>query len=90
MQLGEKNDLSPKQLSLQISDAHVLSSISELQALDLWFHHYTIDEVWFNSPLIKTHYTRAYLKELPFASSVGNDKLCVVQCLKQYKAATNQ
>lgn len=40
--------------------------------------------------LTKKCHAGAPLKEVSFTSFTGNDRLCVVQCLKQYEAVTNQ
>ena len=40
--------------------------------------------------LTKKRQTGTPLKEISFASFSANDKLCVVQCLKQYEAMTSQ
>ena len=51
VQLGENKDLSLKQLSLKVGDAYMsltsASRVSELQALDLRFCQYTVNEVVF-------------------------------------------
>ena len=67
------------------------SRVSELQALDLRFRKYTQNGVVFRlTSLTKKHQAAAPLKEVSFASFTGNDRLCVVQCLKQYEAVTNE
>ena len=40
--------------------------------------------------LTKKRQTGAPLKELSFASFTVNDRLCVVQCLRQYESVTSQ
>jgi len=92
--LGNNRDLSLKQLSFKLLMLMSLTSasrVSELQALDLRFCRYTTDGVVFKlASLTKKCQAGASLKERYFASFVDNDKLCVVQCLKQYEAVTNQ
>jgi len=92
--LGNNRDLSLKQLSFKLLMLMSLTSasrVSELQALDLRFRRYTTDGVVFKlASLTKKRQAGASLKERYFASFVDNDKLCVVQCLKQYEAVTNQ
>ena len=93
-QLGDNGSLSLKLLSQKLVMLMSLASasrVSELQALDLRFRQYTVDGVVFKlSSLTKKRQTGAPLKELSFASFTANDRLCVVQCLKQYEAVTIQ
>lgn len=67
------------------------SKVSELQALDLWFYQYTENGVVFKlASLTKKRQAVTPLKEVSFASFTDNDRLCVVQGLRQYEAVTNQ
>ena len=93
-QLGENKDLFLKHLSLKLVMLMSLTSasrVSELQALDLHFHQYTVNRVVFKlASLTKKCQAGASLKKVSFTSFNGNNKLCVVQCLEQYEALTNQ
>ena len=93
-QLGDNKDLSLKQLSLKLVMLMSLtraSRVSELQALDLRFRQYTVNGVVFKlASLTKKRQAGAPLKEVSFTSFTGNNRLCVVRCLKQYEAVTNQ
>jgi len=67
------------------------SRVSELQALDLRFRQYTVNGVVFKlASLTKKCQTGAPLKGFSFASFTVNDRLCVVQCLRQYETVTSQ
>ena len=94
MQLGENKNLSLKHLTLKLAMLMSLttaSRLSELQALDLRFHQYAQNGVVLRlASLTKKRQAGAPLKEVSFASFTGNDRLCVVQCLKQYEAVTNE
>ena len=91
-QLGENKDLSLKQLSLKLAMHMSLTSTnrtSELQALDLRFRHYNPNGVVFRlASLTKKRQLGALVKECSFASFTEDPKLCVVQCLRQYEAVT--
>ena len=59
--------------------------------MDLRFRRYMVSGVVFKlASLTKKRQTGVPLKEISFASFSANDKLCVVQCLKQYEAMTSQ
>ena len=63
--------------------------LSELQALDLRFRYYKQNGVLFKlASLTKKRQLGASLKECFFPSFPGDDRLCVVQCLRQYEAVT--
>ena len=92
--LGENKDLPLKQLSsklLMLMSLVSASRISELHALDLRFRYHKQNGVLFKlASLTKKHQTGAAPKEYFFASFPEDDKLCVVQCLKQYEKVTQQ
>ena len=91
--LGENKDLPLKQLSFKLLMLMCLVSanrISELHALDLHFRYHKPNGVLFKlASLTKKRQTGAAPKECFFAS-FPEDKLCVVQCLKEYEKVTQQ
>ena len=91
-QLGENKGLSLKILSGKLVVLMTLTSanrLSELQALDLRFCYCKHNGVLFKlASLTKKRQLGATLKDCFFASFPGDDRLYVVQCLKQYKAVT--
>ena len=91
--LGENKDLPLKQLSFKLLMLMCLVSanrISELHALDLRFRYHKPNGVLFKlASLTKKRQTGAAPKECFFAS-FPEDKLCVVQCLKEYEKVTQQ
>ena len=91
--LGGNKGLSLKALSGKLVFLMALTRanrLSELQALDLCFCYYQHNGVHFKSTgfLTKKRQLGAPLKECFFASSPGDNRLCVVQCLRQYEAVT--
>ena len=84
-------------LRQQHSTAGVSKEVSELllagwsNGTDLRLRLYTVNGVVFKlASLTKKRQTGAPLKELSFASFTANDRLCVVQCLRQYETVTSQ
>ena len=91
-ELGENKNLSLKTLSCKLVVLMALTSanrVSEIHALDLRFRYYKSDGVLFKlASLTKKRQLGSSLKECFFSSFGEDNRLCVVQCLKQYESMT--
>ena len=65
------------------------NKVSELQALDLWFHTSRPEGACFQLPtLSKKRKTGAPPKQFIFGAYPTDNRLCVMRCLQQYEAVT--
>lgn len=65
--------------------------MSELQALDLQYHHHRLEGVVFQIPTLgKKRVIVAPPKEVMFGAFPDNRRLCVMECLSQYEEAIAQ
>ena len=92
--LGENSSLTLKMLSQKLALLMALveaNRVSELQALDLRYRSYRPEGVSFQLPtLVKKRKTGAPTKLFTFGAFPHDSRLCVVKCLRQYEAVTDQ
>jgi len=90
---GENSDLSLKLLSGKLALLMALVSASrssELRSLDLRFRVYKPEGVLFKlACLMKKRKVGAPLKRCFFGAFQGDKRLCMVECLRQYKRVSS-